>query len=52
MNEVNLTQPVKVDLNKKLDSKQKIIQICNIDAHGLRKTKDENPPTWEIRVTS
>ena len=48
----SLTQPIKVDLNKKLDSKQKTIQIFNIDAQGLRKTKNINPPTREIRVTS
>ena len=30
--EVKLSQPVKVDLNKKLDSKKKTIQIFNIDA--------------------
>ena len=50
--QIGLTQPVKVDINKKLDSKQKNIQIFNIDAQGLRKTKNENPPTREIRATS
>ena len=44
--------PVKIDLNKKLDPKQKIIQSFNIDAKGLRKTRNENPLTWEIGVTS
>ena len=37
---------VKVDLNKKLDSKQKRIQTFNIDAQGVRKTRNKNPPTW------
>ena len=46
------TQPVKIDLNKKLDPKQKTIQIFNIDAQGFRKPKNENPLTWEIVVTS
>ena len=45
-------QPVKINLNKKLDSKQKTSQIFNIDAQGFGKTKNENPPTQEIRVTS
>ena len=47
-----LSQPVKIDLNKKSFPKQKTIQNFNIDAQGFRKTKNENPPTWEIRVTS
>ena len=46
------SQPFKINLNKKLDSKQKISQIFNIDAQGFWKTKNENPPTWEIKVTS
>ena len=45
-------QPVKIDLNKKLDPKQKTIQIFNIDAKKFRKIKKENPPTQEIIVTS
>ena len=45
-------QPVKLDLNKKSLPKQKNIQNFTIDAQGFRKTKNENPPTWEIRVTS
>ena len=49
---LSLTQPVKIDLNKKLDSKQKTIQIFNIDAQGFRKSKNENPMTWEIGVAS
>ena len=31
------TQPVKVDLNKKLDSKENTIQAFNIDAQGFKK---------------
>ena len=49
---VNMPQPVKTDLNKMLDSKQKNFQTINIDAQGLRKTKNENPLTWEIGATS
>ena len=45
-------QPVKIDLNKKLDSKEKTIQTFNIYAKGFRKTRNENPPTQEIGVTS
>ena len=45
-------QPVKLDLNKKSVPKQKTIQNLTIDAQGFRKTKNENPPTWEIGVTS
>ena len=46
------SHPVKIDLNKKLDPKQKTIQDFNIDAEGFRKTRNENPPTWDIEVTS
>ena len=46
------TQPVKIDLKKKLDPKEKTIQTFNIDAQGFRKTKNENPSMWEIGVTS
>ena len=45
-------QPAKVDLNKKSFPKQKTIQNFTIDAQGFRKTKNENPPTWEMGVTS
>ena len=31
---LSLTQPVKIDLNKKLDPKQKTIQTFNINAMG------------------
>ena len=49
---VYFAHPVKINLNKKLDLKQKTIWTFNIDAQGFRKTKNENPPTWEIKVTS
>ena len=45
-------QPAKTDLNKKSFPKQKTIQNFTIDAQGFRKTKNENPPTWEMGVTS
>ena len=47
-----IAQPAKLDLNKKSFPKQKTIQNFTIDAQGFRKTKNENPPTWEIEVTS
>ena len=47
-----LAQPTKLDLNKKSLPKQKTIQNFTIDAQGFRKTKNRNPPTWEIEVTS
>ena len=47
-----VAQPAKVDLNKKSFPKQKTIQNFTIDAQGFRKTKNENPPTSEIEVTS
>ena len=43
-------QPAKQDLNKKSFSKQKTIQNFTIDTQGFRKTKNENPPTWETGV--
>ena len=46
------SQPAKLDLNKKSFPKQKTIQNFTIDAQGFRKTKNENPPTWEMGVTS
>ena len=46
------THPVKIDLDKKLNSKQKTIQSFNIDAQGLRKARNENPLIWETGVTS
>ena len=48
---VSNKQPFKINLNKKLDPQQKTILTFNIDAQGLRKTENENPLTWEIRVT-
>ena len=47
-----LTQPANIDSNKKWLPKQKTIQNFNIDAPGLRKTRNENPPTWKKGVTS
>ena len=44
--------PVKIDLNKKLDPKQKTFQTFNVDANVFRKTRNENPPTRVIPVTS
>ena len=44
--------PAKLDLNKKSLSKQRTIQNFTFDAQGYRKTKNENPPTWEMGVTS
>ena len=46
------THPVKIDLDKKLDSKEQTIQTFNIDAQGFRKTRNENPPMLEIGVAS
>ena len=45
-------QPTKIDLNKKSLPKQKTIQNFTIDAQGFRKTKNENPPTRGMGVTS
>ena len=47
-----VSQPIKIDLDKKSFPKQKTIQNFNIDAQGFRKTKNKNPPTLEIGVTS
>ena len=44
--------PAKIDLDKKWLPKQKTIQSFDIDALGFRKTRNENPPTWEIEVPS
>ena len=49
---LNVTEPAKLDLNKKSLPKQKTIQNFTIDAQGFRKTKSENPPTLEMGVTS
>ena len=48
----HIAQPAKVDLNKKSFPKQKTIQNITIDAQGFRKTKNENPSTLEMGVTS
>ena len=42
------SQSAKVDLNEKSFPKQKTIQNFTIDAQGFKKTKNENPPTWEM----
>ena len=47
-----LPHPVKIDLIKKLDPLQKPIKTFNIDAQRFRKTKNENPPTQEMGVSS
>ena len=47
-----MAHPAKKDLNKKWLPKQKTIQNFNIDVHGFRQTRNENPPTREIGVTS
>ena len=49
---ISMAHPAKIDLNKKWLPKQKTIQNFNIDAQGFRKTRNENPPTQEIGVTS
>ena len=48
----SLAHSAKIDLNKKWFPKQKTILNFNIDAQGFRKTRNENPPKWEIGVTS
>ena len=49
---VRITQPVTIDLNKKLDPKQKNIQTFNIDTKRFIKTKNENLLMREIGSTS
>ena len=46
---IDYPQPAKTDLNKKSFPKQKTIQNFTIDG---RKRRNENPPPWEIEVTS
>ena len=48
----DLAQPAKIDLNKKSLPMQKTIQNFTIDTQGFRKTGNENPPSWEIGITS
>ena len=42
----------KTDLNKKSGTMHQTLIFFNIDAQGFRKTKNENPPTWDMGVTS
>ena len=46
------SQSVKIDLNKKLDPKQKTNQTFNTDAQGFIKPRNGNPLTREMGVTS
>ena len=46
------SHPMKIDLNKKLDPRQKTTLTFNIDAQGFRKSKNENHLTQEIGVAS
>ena len=48
----DIPQPAEIDFKKKYLPKQKTIQNFTIDAQGFRKTKNENPLTWEMGVTS
>ena len=41
-----------MDLNKKSGAMHQTLIFFNIDAQGFRKTKNENPPMWEMGVTS
>ena len=41
-----------MSLDEETVTKQKTIQNFNIDAQGFRKTKNKNPSTCEIGVTS
>ena len=49
---LHFSHPAKIDSNKEWLPKQKTIQNFNIDAQWFRKTRNENPPTQEIGVTS
>ena len=42
----------KTDLNKKSGAIHQDLIFFNIDAQGFRKTKNENPQTREMGVTS
>ena len=42
----------KTDLNKKSGAMQQTLISFSINAKEFRKTKNENPPTREIEVTS
>ena len=52
LHSISASHPAKTDLNKKWLPKQKTIQNFNVYAQGFRKTRNENPPTQEIGVTS
>ena len=41
-----------MDLNKKSGAMHQTLISLNIDAQGFRKSKNENPPTLELEVTS
>ena len=49
---MSVAHPVKIDLNKKLDPKQKTIRTYNVESQRFRKPKKENPPMLEIGVAS
>ena len=49
---VNWAHHGQTDLNKKSGKMHQTLILCNIDAQGFRKTKNENPPTWEREVPS
>ena len=48
----SLSHYAQMDLNKKSGAMYQNLIAFNIDAQGLRKTKNENHPTQEIGVTS
>ena len=48
----NRSHPARIDLDKKWLPKQKTVHNVNISALRFRKIRNENPPTWEIGVTS
>ena len=47
-----ISQPVKIDSNKKLLPEQKTIEMIIFDAQEFRKTKNENPLTRDMGVAS
>ena len=48
----DLTHHAQTDLNKKSGAVLQTLIFFNSDAEGFRKTKNENPLTREIGVTS
>ena len=48
----DISHYAQTDLNKKSGGLHQTLTSLNIDAQGLRKTKNENPPSREIKVTS